>query len=190
MTDIIVQIMVEVLTVLAIATKEMKHGRMSELVLCRSIHLLIQVYSEKYLKKLIGNRDVEDSLQRLDKLTQEEARMASAELLKITHGVEDTIQDVDDKLDQVNRSSSPSLTTPHSEALLSSQGISSEIIFYDGFPLQTPQSIIILHRKLITTAQPSGSFEAVYIRTGNPLAPFCGCTENVRSSQLLLCDNS
>ena len=35
MTDIIVEIMLEVLTVLAIATKEMKRGRVSELVLCR-----------------------------------------------------------------------------------------------------------------------------------------------------------
>jgi hypothetical protein len=33
MTDIIVEIMLEVLTVLAIATKEMKRGRMSELIL-------------------------------------------------------------------------------------------------------------------------------------------------------------
>ena len=36
MTDIIVEIMLEVLTVLAIATKEMKRGRMSESVLCGS----------------------------------------------------------------------------------------------------------------------------------------------------------
>jgi methyl-accepting chemotaxis protein len=76
---------------------------------------------------LIGNTDVEDSLERLDELTQEEARMASVELLKMTQSVmgtvEDTrndvqdlgnrvrdvdhrVQDVDDKLDQVNRSSS------------------------------------------------------------------------------------
>jgi len=33
MTDIVVKIMLEVLTILAIATKEMKRGRMSELVL-------------------------------------------------------------------------------------------------------------------------------------------------------------
>ena len=32
MTDIIVEIMVEVLTILAIATKELKRGRLSELV--------------------------------------------------------------------------------------------------------------------------------------------------------------
>jgi hypothetical protein len=35
MSDIIIQIMVEVLTVLAIATKEVKHGRISELILHR-----------------------------------------------------------------------------------------------------------------------------------------------------------
>jgi len=57
-------------------------------------------------------------LARLDKLTQEEARMASAEQLKMTHGVgdqvrgveeqvqdvRDDVRDVDIKLDHVNRS--------------------------------------------------------------------------------------
>jgi hypothetical protein len=61
MTDIIIKIMVEVLTILAIATKEVKRGRL-----------------KKYIKKLAGKRDIQDSLDRLDKLTQEEARMASA----------------------------------------------------------------------------------------------------------------
>jgi hypothetical protein len=41
----------------------------------------------RFLKKLIGNRDVEDALKRLDKLTQEEARMAQAELRKDVHSV-------------------------------------------------------------------------------------------------------
>ena len=44
--------------------------------------------------KLAGSTDIEDSLDRLDKLTQEEARMASAELLKLTHSVEGQVQDV------------------------------------------------------------------------------------------------
>ena len=44
-------------------------------------------YLEKYIKKLIGNTEIEDSLQRLDKLTQNEKLIASAELLKITHNV-------------------------------------------------------------------------------------------------------
>jgi hypothetical protein len=73
----------------------------------------------------MGNREIEDSLERLDKLTQEEARMASAEQLKMTHNVRVDVQDVridvqdvrvdvqdvrvdvravDDKLDQASRS--------------------------------------------------------------------------------------
>jgi hypothetical protein len=34
MTDMIVEIMVEVLTILAIATKDVKRGRFSEMMLC------------------------------------------------------------------------------------------------------------------------------------------------------------
>ena len=37
------------------------------------------------MKKLVGRRDMEDALKRLDKLTQEEARMAAAENLRLTH---------------------------------------------------------------------------------------------------------
>ncbi|KAN0127965.1 hypothetical protein V8E53_014219 [Lactarius tabidus] len=68
MTDIIVKIMVEVLNIFAIATKEMRRGR-----------------ATKFLKKLIGKKEMEDALKRLDKLTQDEARMAAAEILKLTH---------------------------------------------------------------------------------------------------------
>ena len=47
--------------------------------------------SEKYLKKLLGNStDIEDALKRLDNLTQEEAQMASAQVVKATHTVDDT----------------------------------------------------------------------------------------------------
>jgi archaellum component FlaC len=56
---------------------------------------------EKYFKKLVGNTDIEDSLSRLDKLTQEEARMASAELLKVTHGVDSKVMGVDDRVKDV-----------------------------------------------------------------------------------------
>ena len=50
--------------------------------------------AEKYLKKLLGNTDIEDALKRLDKLTQEEVCMATAQLLKITHGVDGKVKDV------------------------------------------------------------------------------------------------
>ena len=52
---------------------------------------MTEPFSEKYLKKLFSNRsDIEDSLKRLDDLTQEEAQMAAAQVLKATHAVDDT----------------------------------------------------------------------------------------------------
>ena len=50
------------------------------------------------MRKLAGNRGIEDSLERLDKLTQEEARMASAELLKMTQNVDGKVMRVDDRV--------------------------------------------------------------------------------------------
>ena len=46
----------------------------------------------------MGNRDIEDSLEKLDKLTQEEARMASAEQLKMTHNVDGKVMGVDERV--------------------------------------------------------------------------------------------
>jgi selenophosphate synthetase-related protein len=58
--------------------------------------------SEKYLKKLVGKTEMEDALKKLDKLTQEEARMAIAENLKITHAVDDRVKAVVDKVVEVD----------------------------------------------------------------------------------------
>jgi len=63
---------------------------------------LTNSYAERYLKKLIGNTDLEDALRRLDTLSQEEAQMASAELLRITHSVDDKVVGVDNKLTGVD----------------------------------------------------------------------------------------
>ncbi|KAH9175531.1 hypothetical protein EDB89DRAFT_2066444 [Lactarius sanguifluus] len=81
MTDMIVKIMVEVLNIFAIATKEMKQGR-----------------AKKFFKKLVGRKDIEDALARLDRLTQEEARMASAQILRLTHSVNDKVNVMDEKV--------------------------------------------------------------------------------------------
>ena len=59
-------------------------------------------YSEKYFKRLTGSRDIEDSLEKLDKLTQEEARMASAEQLKMTQGVDDRVRGVAGQVQDVH----------------------------------------------------------------------------------------
>ena len=45
--------------------------------------------------------DLEDALKKLDRLTQEEARMANAEVLRITIGIRDGVKIVDDKVQVV-----------------------------------------------------------------------------------------
>ena len=93
MTSIIVKIMVEVLTILGIATKEMKQRRSSESM--NVYHsFLTKISPEKILKKILGKNDIEDALKRLDTLTQEEARMAIAEIWKATRVLVDSTQDL------------------------------------------------------------------------------------------------
>ena len=50
------------------------------------------------MKRLIGRTDVEDVLKRLDKLTHEEARMATTEILKATHTVDNRVRGVSDQV--------------------------------------------------------------------------------------------
>ncbi|KAI9432639.1 hypothetical protein BJY52DRAFT_1231784 [Lactarius psammicola] len=101
MTDVIVKIMVEVLLILGIATKEVEQGQTS-MPFPVNISPNIDFYAEKYFKKLVGRNDVEDALRRLDKLTQEEARMAAAEALMITRGIDDKVKDVGERLEGVD----------------------------------------------------------------------------------------
>ena len=58
--------------------------------------------TEKYLKILVGRTDVQESLQKLDRLTQEEARMAAAEALKISRRIDDRVRAVEDKVEGVD----------------------------------------------------------------------------------------
>ena len=57
--------------------------------------------AEKFLRKLAGMADLEDALKKLDRLTQEEARMANAEVLRITNSIRDGVKIVDDKVQVV-----------------------------------------------------------------------------------------
>ncbi|KAH9988665.1 hypothetical protein BJV77DRAFT_728378 [Russula vinacea] len=155
MRDIIVEIMVEVLTILAIATKEVKCGRL-----------------KKYFKKLTGNTDIEDSLARLDKLTQEEARIASAELLKMTHSVDSKVMGVDDRVKGVEGSVQDVRSDVH-DVGNKVQGVEGKVLgvdnkidqvnrnqlrdsFYDGSRPQIHPLIITLHANLTTRVQPNG----------------------------------
>jgi len=59
---------------------------------------LVEHHSEKHIKKVFGRTDLEDALKRLDKLTHDEARMATAEVLKATHTVDERVAAVDNRV--------------------------------------------------------------------------------------------
>jgi hypothetical protein len=92
MTDIIVKIMVEVLSILAIATKEIERGKASEYFLWWRLSLSLgSATLEKYLNNLMGRSDMKDALGRLDKLTQDEIGTVAAQVLKTVHGVDERV---------------------------------------------------------------------------------------------------
>jgi len=70
MTDIIIKIIVELLGVLGLATKQIQEGRF-----------------KKFAKKLFGESEVEAVLQKLDRLTRDEARMTVAQTFGMVHGL-------------------------------------------------------------------------------------------------------
>ncbi|KAN0129427.1 hypothetical protein V8E53_012759 [Lactarius tabidus] len=86
MANIIVKIMVEIISILGIVTKEISQGR-----------------TKKFFKTLAGRKDVEDAFRRLDKLTPEEVLMAAAETMTVTRNIDDTVKGVDKRLESVDR---------------------------------------------------------------------------------------
>ena len=100
MKDTMVEIMIEVLDILGIATKEIKKSQASELNL-HVMLLLAYIGPEKFLKKLAGWTEMKDALKKLDKLTDQGDRMASAQVLKNTHVVDVKLTRVDEKVERV-----------------------------------------------------------------------------------------
>ena len=101
MTDLITQILVEVLNIFGIATKELKRGSTSKLQRIVCVRVFPKLCVEKFLRKLAGMAELEDALKKLDRLTQEEARMANAEVLRLAHNIRDGVEIVDGKVDEV-----------------------------------------------------------------------------------------
>ncbi|KAN0103967.1 hypothetical protein V8E52_011451 [Russula decolorans] len=69
-TEILVKILVELFHTLALATKEVRQGK-----------------PKKFVKKLFGEKDIEAVLQRLNRLTQDEAKLTAAQILEVVHGL-------------------------------------------------------------------------------------------------------
>ena len=81
------KIMAQVLSVLALSTKQMKERRISGSI--RPIFCFIADYeTEKFMKRIAGRTDVEDAVERLDVLTKEENLMTAARNLEVTHRVD------------------------------------------------------------------------------------------------------
>jgi hypothetical protein len=51
------------------------------------MHCLAQCSAEKFVKKLFGENEVGAVLQRLDRLTQDEARTTAAQTLEVVYGL-------------------------------------------------------------------------------------------------------
>ena len=97
LAEVIVKIMVELLSVLALASKQIKQGRFSK---CTVANIYIyklsvtQYTSEKFTKKLLGESEIEAVLQRLDRLTQDEARITVAQTLGVVHSLVGNVKTV------------------------------------------------------------------------------------------------
>ena len=68
------------------------------------------MYTEMFLRKVAGITKLDDGLRKLDKLTNEEARMANAEVLRLAHtidekvkGVGTQVKGVDEKVQGINK---------------------------------------------------------------------------------------
>ena len=81
------KIMAQILVVLAFSTKEMKQRRIG-MSFCLMFLFVVDCWTEKILKRIVGKTDVDDALQRLDMLTKEENLVAVARNLEITHRVD------------------------------------------------------------------------------------------------------
>jgi hypothetical protein len=204
MTDMMVEVMVEVLSVLAIATMEIRQKRRSQFI-TSNFWVLTHVSLEKFLKKLLGRNDIEDALKRLDKLTQEEAKMATAEVFKSTRNVDDNLKMLNDGIQRKffshtccpdvlyrqmtrrrerfcnKRSVRHFLLLPH--ILLEAQSLLQESKCDEtstvGFLPLIPQRIITSPATLTMREQPPGSFRVVYLKSGNQRLRSCGYMANV-----------
>ena len=95
MNGILIRIMIELLGVLGLATRQIKQGRFSEFVLTTMFSRLMWC-AESFAKKLLGENDVEIVLHRLDRLTMEESRMTAAQTMEVVHGLFNNMKEVMD----------------------------------------------------------------------------------------------
>ena len=88
MTEMVVKIMVELLCTLTFLTKQIKQGQHGELVFVGVLPTAVtQCNAGEFVKKTKRGNDAEAVLQRLDRLTQEEARTTAPQALDVVYGL-------------------------------------------------------------------------------------------------------
>jgi hypothetical protein len=94
MTELHARIMGQVLSILALSTKKMTERWISE---CDSpdVFLLANHGTVRFLKRLVGRKEVEDALARLDMLTKEETLLTAVRNLAVTHVVDGHVKVVE-----------------------------------------------------------------------------------------------
>ncbi|SRR5260221_142904 len=85
------KIMAQILIVLAFSTKQIKERRIS-MSFCLMSLFVVDPWTEKILKRIVGKTELEDALQRLDVLTKEEALMVAARNLELTRIIHDNVE--------------------------------------------------------------------------------------------------
>jgi hypothetical protein len=91
--EIVMKIMVELLSTLALVTKELKERRSSKCILADAMRYITQRDTVKLGKKFFGDKDIEAALQRLDRLTQDEVRNTAAQTLGVVYGLSQNMRE-------------------------------------------------------------------------------------------------
>jgi hypothetical protein len=63
---------------------------------------MAELVAEKFAKKLLGESEIEAVLQRLDRLTLDEARMTVAQTLQVIHGLVNNMKVVMDGMQAIS----------------------------------------------------------------------------------------
>ncbi len=61
---------------------------------CERTLSVAECATEKFAKKLLGESEIEGVLQRLDRLTQDEARITVAQTLGVVHGLVGNVKEI------------------------------------------------------------------------------------------------
>ncbi|EMD37961.1 hypothetical protein CERSUDRAFT_72599 [Gelatoporia subvermispora B] len=112
MREILVKLLGKVMSIVGLATEQIREGRWSKLPMSYSTAVAHR-HPERYMKTLLGDSAVEDAFKKLNRLTSVETQMASTESLKLLHdlvsrldlhmqGVQPPLTEIQKNLDSLN----------------------------------------------------------------------------------------